>query len=1253
VSLVLAIESELDQRSANAAADRAKQIYKDAARDMSKSMSEGLTKGAREGGRAVEKMADEARSAYKRVGDATDELKEAERQLKQMRADGARGVEVQAEVVRRARRQEREAIREAADALQTYERAARSAQGAASGIGSEFRAGLRTGLNDAVQDFTSQFGVMGNMASSTFAGMSMRSAGAAAGIAGVGVAAVAAGKQLYDLGSTWDSVGDSIALRTGKLGADLDAITTSVRNLGGETAAPLETIGDVAGRVSQSLGLTGAQLEDMTKTLAEYQAMAGEQIDVRGLGKSFELFDIQPDDAMSALDSLYESSVETGLSINDLIGSMNNAGKAAQQFGLGFGETAGLLSTLDEAGLDFNRVAPSLTIALRNFAKAGQEPQQALRDTVAEIKRLTEAGKEAEAINLASSTFGRGYVDFFSAIKSGKLDVDALDASLGRNGESLSEVLDATKDWSESWQQFKNNASSALEPLATTVFTQINNQLEGATTAVTTFGDIIGGLGEAWKQVAAAIAGNPIQPTMAGPGGNVPVILGPNGEIIPSGNTPSAPNPLLVGPQIPPTASGPVSLDGLLGIPGAPGSPGQPLGPGGAGGTAAGGAGLTLGGIVNPQGGWYTPPGNQGGAASLPDAPVLPIQYTNTAGMPTSIANATTRVDETAHAVAEKEARLNQLRASNLADESEIQKAENDLAKANQDQNQAERALVDAKNNLIEQQIRETQKGIDALGRTSDQLGQIGAQIDQDFGVSEGLPGIAENLTKFLANLAFAPVYGALTGVREAAGFGQGEAGGGLMGMLASSGAFGDQYMPVPRWARQGGGGSSSDYGMAAAMNPMALPGMPGGTPYAGVPIGTSGDVTNQPGLDLIRSMGLKGTTYASHTNDGAATDREVDVTDPSGGNGLARLAEFARQNPGLFEEFIYSDPSTGQKTGIRSGQLVGPGTSQPGYYAQNWAGHQDHVHMEPAKGGGLGFGDGPDETMYGPGGTPWSANWNAIAQGESSGNWQINTGNGYYGGLQFKQSSWDAAGGQQYAPRADLASPYQQAMAGENLLHMQGPGAWPNTFVPGSAGPAGPAAPSQTATGGRAYAQGMPASGGIGFGGGLIGAAMSAAGSMAGGLGGGVAAAGSDMAMQLIGRAIGAGGQYMGNLVGAGIETFLPNGSALGDPSSSWFGRLAGAAAGIRPSLPNTAGALGGEQNKAMAEAGKKPLTPEQAKAGADALAASGGKESAVGKGGDTYNIDVKNTRAREDGTGRDIQNSLMAGKAAQAPSR
>ena len=70
---------------------------------------------------------------------------------------------------------------------------------------------------------------------------------------------------------------------------------------------------------------------------------------------------------------------------------------------------------------------------------------------------------------------------------------------------------------------------------------------------------------------------------------------------------------------------------------------------------------------------------------------------------------------------------------------------------------------------------------------------------------------------------------------------------------------------------------------------------------------------------------------------------------------------------------------------------------------------------------------------------------WDEVAACESGGDWSINTGNGYYGGLQFSQSSWEAAGGLQYAERADLASKSEQIAAGEQLLAMQGPGAWPN----------------------------------------------------------------------------------------------------------------------------------------------------------------------------------------------------------------
>ncbi|MFK0190383.1 transglycosylase family protein [Kitasatospora sp. NPDC090308] len=69
---------------------------------------------------------------------------------------------------------------------------------------------------------------------------------------------------------------------------------------------------------------------------------------------------------------------------------------------------------------------------------------------------------------------------------------------------------------------------------------------------------------------------------------------------------------------------------------------------------------------------------------------------------------------------------------------------------------------------------------------------------------------------------------------------------------------------------------------------------------------------------------------------------------------------------------------------------------------------------------------------------------WDRVAQCESGGNWGINTGNGFFGGLQFTSSTWRAYGGGQYAARADQASRSQQIAVAERVLASQGPGAWP-----------------------------------------------------------------------------------------------------------------------------------------------------------------------------------------------------------------
>ncbi|MET7488881.1 transglycosylase family protein [Streptomyces sp. NPDC005538] len=90
---------------------------------------------------------------------------------------------------------------------------------------------------------------------------------------------------------------------------------------------------------------------------------------------------------------------------------------------------------------------------------------------------------------------------------------------------------------------------------------------------------------------------------------------------------------------------------------------------------------------------------------------------------------------------------------------------------------------------------------------------------------------------------------------------------------------------------------------------------------------------------------------------------------------------------------------------------------------------------------------------------------WDRIAQCESGGNWHINTGNGYYGGLQFSAGTWRAYGGAAYAATADQASRSAQIAVATKVQHAQGWGAWPVCSARAGASGSAPAASSGTVT--------------------------------------------------------------------------------------------------------------------------------------------------------------------------------------------
>lgn len=82
----------------------------------------------------------------------------------------------------------------------------------------------------------------------------------------------------------------------------------------------------------------------------------------------------------------------------------------------------------------------------------------------------------------------------------------------------------------------------------------------------------------------------------------------------------------------------------------------------------------------------------------------------------------------------------------------------------------------------------------------------------------------------------------------------------------------------------------------------------------------------------------------------------------------------------------------------------------------------------------------GPGEALAAP-----TSEWDQLAQCESGGDWGANTGNGYYGGIQFNADTWKAYGGDKYGETADKASREEQISIAEKVLDKQGWGAWPS----------------------------------------------------------------------------------------------------------------------------------------------------------------------------------------------------------------
>lgn len=969
---------------------------------------------------------------------------------------------------------------------------------------------------------------------------------AAGGVAAIGAAAIETTKHLYEIGERFDEVAKSVEIRTGKMGSDLEALTGSIDNVATRTASSIETIGDIGGRLSQSLGVSGQPLEDLTKQVADLDRMTGETLNIRDFGKVIRGFGMDGAQASQVLDDLYAASTRTGAPVNELVESLKNMGASARSLHMDMGQTAALIDVFDAAGLNADTSIRGLNKAISEAATKGLDLKTVLGDAITQIHQFLDTGDEQKAQQLAEKLFGtKGAQQFIDAIRQGKLTVDDLNKSMDNAGPKIEEMNDKTMRWADTWTIVKNRIEDALKPLAGPVFNFIQRGLRDVT-------ELLPGAGPG--------------PAPSGPSGPVPGTPPTlKGMMLPGGGKPgqSGPGPLFPGLPVPmPVPSG---------IP-------APAGP-----------------APDVLGALDAKPGRGGGAAHhLPEAPEVPFDPGY--GAPARVGeteqqySAEQRVLEERHGVEEARARVIQLEHDNNATADDIVKARNAVIKAQESEQAAELALYDQQNKSLTKHV--------------DSMETLGAKLDDDFGISKGLSGIADNLTKFLGNLMMAGPLSALQHVIDASGVKLGAPGaGGLIGMGAVSGMFGPGFVPS---GGAGGAGGYAPGGAAGAGWPGGGGGMPGGAgiaaaaarvlrntgqvPLEAMPASAAGIIASMfPQIKDIGGTRMPGTAAPGTHEIG----RTLDVMMPGGSTPGSTTPSDLQLGNQIYGWLAQHSSEMGISSMIWQDQghnFLGGRSGAPGSSWSGQSGHMNHIDVQfmPPSYQPPGGGAAP---LQGPGVTPGpdmstDASGGVLSQPPSSASGR---------GLGDFPAPGPGRGGPTLGPGIDIGpAPGAVGGPGADTTHLGGVAA-PTGY--GGGLPGGTAPGQATALGGV----GSPAGAGAGMAAPMGGAAAGAAAGAAS-FGIGLAA---QIAMQEAQRAIQYGGAVAGIATEGLLSTFLPTGGSQ-LAQNSWLTRIAGGLAGARPQIPNAAG-------KSTTQA-----------AGSQPLPAGGG--GGAGGGGDTTHNNVHN---------------------------
>lgn len=298
------------------------------------------------------------------------------------------------------------------------------------------------------------------------------------------------GKALFDVGSEFDEMTDTIVTGTGASGQALEDLKDAAEGIATTVPVSFADAGDIVQDLNTRLGLTGDTLQEVGTQVAQVGELTGEAFDTEGFSGAMSAWGISAEDMSGKLDELFAISQSTGIGINDLVGITEKAAPQMQALGYSYDETAAMAGLLDKAGLDANSTMTKMSKALTTLAKDGEDPTEALQRVTEEIGGYIESGDEAAALDLASQIFGtKGAPEFVKAVQDGTLNVADFTAAMQNSSGIIGETSEKTMSFSEHAQVLKNQFKEMLEPIGSAVFQGLSTVMEKISTAFGKFAD--------------------------------------------------------------------------------------------------------------------------------------------------------------------------------------------------------------------------------------------------------------------------------------------------------------------------------------------------------------------------------------------------------------------------------------------------------------------------------------------------------------------------------------------------------------------------------------------------------------------------------------------------------------------------------------------------------------------------------------------------------------------------------------------